>query len=201
MHKKNVLCQKESTEKTKSKKVGSKEKKVGKNGGKWREFCIFATKFHKDGLGMRFFGNIEGKLDAKGRVFLPAPFRKQFQTAGEKEFVLRTDISGKCLVLYPLSVWLRRVDALAANVSEWDEEQQMVLREFLTKAESCELDGNGRFIIPKRLLQEAAIGQAVRFMGMNETIEIWDLEKAEKPFVEQAEFSAKLKALMSKPRE
>ncbi|MBR1933389.1 MAG: division/cell wall cluster transcriptional repressor MraZ [Prevotella sp.] len=150
---------------------------------------------------MRFFGNIEAKTDAKGRVFLPSQFRKQLQAAGEEQLVLRTDVSGKCLVLYPESAWIRRIDILSEQVSEWDEEEQMVLRAYMAEAESCELDGNGRFLISKRLLQAAGINQAVRFIGMNDTIEIWALEKTEKPFVPQADFSARLKALMSKPRQ
>ena len=69
---------------------------------------------------MRFLGNIEGRIDAKGRVFLPAVFRKQLDAAGEKTLVLRTDIHGKCLKLYPESAWNRRLDEISANVSEWN---------------------------------------------------------------------------------
>ena len=54
---------------------------------------------------MRFLGNIEAKLDAKGRVFLPAAFRKVLQGAGEQGLVMRKDVFQPCLVLYPESVW------------------------------------------------------------------------------------------------
>ena len=59
------------------------------------------------------------------------------------------------------------------------------------------LDGNGRFLIPKRYLQMAEIDQAVRFIGMTDTIEIWAAEKAEQPFMTQEDFAAKLKAIMA----
>ena len=147
---------------------------------------------------MRFLGNIEAKTDAKGRVFLPATFRKQLQAAGEEQLVLRTDIHGKCLVLYPESAWNKRLDAITEKVSEWDEEEQMVLRAFMAEAEVLTLDGNGRFLISKRLLQAAEIDQSVRFIGMNDTIEIWSSEKTEKPFMPQPEFASKLKAIMNK---
>ena len=150
---------------------------------------------------MRFLGNIEAKTDAKGRVFLPATFRKQLQLAGEELLVLRTDVHGKCLVLYPESAWTKRIDQISARVSEWDEGEQMVLREFMAEAEMLTLDGNGRFLISKRLLQAAEINQAVRFIGMNDTIEIWAQEKTEKPFLPQPEFANRLKAIMSKPQE
>jgi len=86
-------------------------------------------------------------------------------------------------------------------VSEWNEEEQMVLRAFMAEAEVLVLDGNGRFLISKRLLQAAGINQSVRFIGMNDTIEIWAAEKTEQPFLPQAEFAARLKDIMSRQQE
>ena len=53
----------------------------------------------------QFLGNFEAKADAKGRIFVPAVFRKLLQLQGEEWFVLRKDIFQDCLVLYPGSVW------------------------------------------------------------------------------------------------
>ena len=50
---------------------------------------------------IQFLGNIEAKADAKGRVFIPATFRKQLQAASEERLVLRKDVYQDCLVLYP----------------------------------------------------------------------------------------------------
>jgi MraZ protein len=146
---------------------------------------------------MRFLGNIEAKTDAKGRVFLPAVFRKVLQASGEELLVMRKDIHQKCLVIYPESVWNERVDALRARISEWDDEGKMVLRQYMKEAETLTLDGNGRFLIPKRYLQMAEIDQTVRFIGMTDTIEIWAAEKVEEPFMSQQDFSEKLKAIMT----
>ena len=54
---------------------------------------------------MRFLGSIDAKLDAKGRAFLPAVFRKVLQGAGCESMVMRKDVFQPCLVLYPESVW------------------------------------------------------------------------------------------------
>ena len=146
---------------------------------------------------MRFLGNIEARTDAKGRVFLPATFRKELQKEEGETLVMRKDIHQKCLVLYPESVWNERVDALRARVNEWDDMGQMVMRQYMKEAEIVTLDGNGRFLIPKRYLQMAEIDQTVRFIGMTDTIEIWAAEKAEQPFLSQEDFAAKLKAIMA----
>jgi len=145
---------------------------------------------------MRFLGNIEAKTDAKGRVFLPATFRKELQAAGEETLVMRKDVHQRCLVLYPESVWNQRMDALLSKISEWDDVGQQVLRQYVSEAEVMTLDGNGRFLIPKRYLQMADIDQAVRFIGMNNVIEIWAVEKTEEPFLPQEEFAARLKSIM-----
>lgn len=146
---------------------------------------------------MRFLGNIEAKIDAKGRVFLPATFRKVLQSAGEELLVLRKDVHQKCLVLYPESTWNRRMDHLLERVNEWDDVGQQVLRQYVSEAETLTLDGNGRFLIPRRYLQKAEISQAVRFIGINDAIEIWAAENTAEPFLSQEEFARKLKELMA----
>ena len=147
-------------------------------------------------LRMRFLGNIEAKTDAKGRVFLPATFRKVLEAVGETALVLRKDIHQDCLVLYPMSVWNSRMDALMEHVNPFDSESQMLLREYVSLAEELTLDSNGRLLISRQQLQMAEIKQTVRFIGINDTIEIWAAEKLEQPFIPQKEFAAKLNALM-----
>ena len=67
---------------------------------------------------MRFLGNIEAKTDAKGRVFLPAVFRKQLQAASEERLVLRKDVHQQCLVLYPESVWFATQEELRQRLNK-----------------------------------------------------------------------------------
>ena len=160
----------------------------------WGLFITFA-------VCMRFLGNIEAKTDAKGRVFLPASFRKVLEQAGETVLVLRRDVHQKCLTLFPLSVWNSRMDLLLQNVNPFDDESMMLFREFVSAATELTLDGSGRLLIPKSCLEEAEIVQTVRFIGMNNTIEIWAGEKVAKPFMPQADFAEKLKKLMAAPKE
>lgn len=156
----------------------------------WGKITIFASD-------MRFLGNIEAKADAKGRVFLPATFRKVLQAEGEERLVLRRDVYKKCLILYPWSVWNNRIDTLLSRVNEFDDESQMVFRQFVSAAEELTLDGNGRFLIPRRLLQAAGIDQSVHIIGVNNTIEIWSDAEYEATFFPDAEFATKLKAMMA----
>ena len=145
---------------------------------------------------MRFLGNIEAKTDAKGRAFLPAVFRKVLNASGEESLVLRKDIFEPCLVLYPESVWNERMDALRKRLSRWSRRDQMIYRQYVTDVEMITLDGNGRFLIPKRYLKMANIDQQIRFTGMDDCIEIWANGENNEPFMSAEEFSKAMEETM-----
>ena len=126
---------------------------------------------------MRFLGNIEAKIDAKGRAFLPAVFRKVLQTSGEENLVLRKDVFEDCLVLYPESVWNEQMDLVRSRLNRYNQQHQQIFRQFVSQVELLTLDGNGRFLIPKRYLQLAA-------------------EKVEASMMSAADFGAAMQSVM-----
>ena len=145
---------------------------------------------------IQFLGNIEAKTDAKGRIFVPAIFRKSLQSGGEEFLVLRKDIFQDCLVLYPGSVWEKEVEVLRSRLNKWNKDQQQIFRQFVLDAERLEMDASGRILIPKRYLQLVNIVSEARFLGVDDTIEIWAKEKLESPLVSPDEFSSKIQELM-----
>lgn len=163
--------------------------------GNCGEFCIFDPKMEKCQY-MRFIGNIPARADAKGRFFLPAAFRKVLQASGEEKLVLRRDVFQPCLVLYPESVWNRQVDAIVGQTPAFDRQRRAVLRQFVADAELLTLDASGRLLVPKRYLQMAGIGQEVRFLGLDDTIEVWSKEHSDQPFVENGAFADALEEMM-----
>lgn len=146
---------------------------------------------------MRFLGSVEAKTDAKGRVFLPAAFRKELQNAGESGLVMRKDVFQPCLVLYPESVWNMQIDVLRMRLNRWDSTHQSIFRQFVADAEAVTLDANDRFLIPKRYLRMAGISQAVRFIGMDDSIEIWSEEGSAGPFMEPEAFGKAIEDIMA----
>jgi len=151
--------------------------------------------FYKE-VHMRFLGNIEAKVDAKGRAFLPAVFRKLLLAEGEERLVLRKDVFQACLVLYPESVWNEQMDALRQRLNRWNKQHQQVFRQFVSEVEILALDGNGRFLIPKRYQRMAEIEQDVKFVGMGDTIEIWSNKKVDEQQMAPEDFGAALEELM-----
>lgn len=145
---------------------------------------------------MRFLGNMEAKTDTKGRAFLPAAFRKVLQGAGEENLVMRKDVFQPCLVLYPESVWNEQMDALRARLSRWNPTHQQIFRQYVSDVELLTLDSNGRLLMPRRYLQMAGIGTAIKFIGMGDTIEVWSADGAQKPFMDPEEFGKALEEIM-----
>lgn len=145
---------------------------------------------------MRFLGKTDAKLDVKGRLFLPATFRKELQGSGADRLVLRKDVFNECLVVYPESVWNEQMDALRSKLNRWNKAHQQVFRQFVSEAEMVQLDASGRLLIPKRCLQAAQIQQDVEFVGMGDTIEIWAKQNTEQPFMEASLFGEAIETLM-----
>ena len=146
---------------------------------------------------MRFLGNIEAKTDIKGRAFLPAIFRKVLQASGEETLVLRRDVFQKCLVLYPESVWNTRLDMLKAQLRPWKPTHQQMFRQFVSEAEVVNLDGNGRFLISKRMQKIAEIDQDIQFIGMDDTIEIWSPRNLNQTLKTAEEFGTEFENIMN----
>lgn len=142
-------------------------------------------------------GNIEAKTDAKGRAFLPAVFRKVLQASGEENLVLRKDVFQSCLVLYPESVWNARLDLLKSQLKPWKPSHQQMFRQFVSEAEVVTLDGNGRFLISKRLQRVAGISQSLQFIGMDDTIEIWSPDDLKKTLRSDEAFSREFEEIMN----
>lgn len=169
---------------------------VGICGGK---LITLKPEDEKGRYAMRFIGNIEAKVDSKGRAFLPAVFRRELQQCGEELLVLRKDVYQDCLVLYPESVWNAQMDLLRSRLNRFDRAEQLVFRQFVSDAELLPVDSNGRILIPRRYMAMSSIERDVKFVGMGDTIEIWSMANADKPFMEAEQFAAALQQLMQTP--
>ncbi len=148
---------------------------------------------------VRFIGNIDAKMDEKGRVFFPAVFRRALQKEGDEALMIRRDVHQTCLVLYPKSVWNQQLDELRSRLNRWNAQQQMVFRQFVAGVDELPIDGNGRILIPKRLQQMIGLTGSVRFIGMDDTIELWTKETADALLDNPAALGENLEALMGNP--
>lgn len=146
---------------------------------------------------MNFLGNIEAKVDVKGRLFIPAQFRKQLQAASEETLIMRKDVFENCLKLYPKRVWDEEIRTLQSKLKKFNKQHEQIFRQFVSDVEIITPDANGRILIPKRYLMLAEIKNDVRFIGLDNKIEIWAKEKIEESFMDAEEFGSALEEIMN----
>lgn len=122
---------------------------------------------------MSFIGNYTAKTDAKNRIAIPAPFRKQLQESEETSFVLQKDIFQNCLVLHPLSEWKIQVERLRNSLNPYNSKHKRFKSQFFRDTAEVSLDSGGRILLPKRLMQLVDIEKKIEIAGADTSIEIW----------------------------
>ena len=115
--------------------------------------------------------------------------------------ILRRDVFQRCLVLFPQEVWDEQVNAITARTNMFDRQGRDALRRFVAGAESITLDSGGRMLIPRRYLEESGIQNEVRFIGVDNTIEIWNRQAADALLNEPDTLADALEGMMSEDGE
>ena len=127
---------------------------------------------------MTFFtSEYESKIDPKGRLVLPARIKSQLpapQGDEGEELVVRKGFE-QCLILYPMAEF-RKIFSKISGLNEFNEEYRTLQRNFLSGVVTLELDGNGRFLLPKPMLAYAQIEKEALLVGMGNKVEIWNPE-------------------------
>lgn len=145
-----------------------------------------------------FIGNIEAKTDVKGRVFLPSAYRRLLPENEREKVVMRRDPDNACLIVYPESVWNKKVEDFKDKLDEWNAEDQMLLMQFVSDAEWIDIDSQGRILLTKRNLQAINASADILFVGMLDRIAIWDKTTYEAAKWSKNDFAKQLGEKMKK---
>ena len=119
-------------------------------------------------------GEYEHSLDAKGRLIMPAKLR---QDIGDK-FILTKGLDG-CLFAFSQTEWNNFEEKLK-GLPLSDKNARNFVRFFLSGATECEIDKQGRFLIPTNLRISANLEKDAIIIGVGTRIEIWNKETWEK---------------------
>ena len=118
-----------------------------------------------------FMGEYNHTIDAKGRLIVPSKFREKL---GD-EFVVTKGLD-ECLFVYPLEEWSNIEDAFR-KVPLTNKKARDFVRFFFAGAASCEVDKQGRILIPASLRSYAGLEKEIVSAGVLNRVEIWDKEK------------------------
>ncbi|MBM7070975.1 cell division/cell wall cluster transcriptional repressor MraZ [Shewanella sp. OPT22] len=122
-----------------------------------------------------FSGASSINLDAKGRFAIPVRYRDLLRVESEGKLVITVDIQSSCLLLYPLNEW-HQIEAKLMQLSDTQPTERALKRLLLGHAHECELDNNGRILLPLPLRQYANLKKHTMLVGQLNKFELWDAD-------------------------
>lgn len=123
-----------------------------------------------------FSGKFYYNLDDKGRVMIPVPFREIITGSYGPRLYLTNAAFDRCLQVYPQEEWQRLLEKVRTLPKSY-EEVRFFMRRVVASAMECELDKQGRLLIPAPYREDAGIEGEVVIVGMVDRIEIWSREE------------------------
>jgi len=140
---------------------------------------------------VNLIGTYECKVDAKGRLMVPAALKKQLTPVLQEGFVLKRSVFQPCLELYPMQEWnemMKKINGL----NRFKKKNNDFIRRFTAGVKTVEVDANGRLLIPKDLFGFAEMDKEIVLSSAINIIEIWDKDKYENTIGADAEDFADL---------
>ena len=131
----------------------------------------------------RFVSTFQNKIDAKGRVSVPAPFRAILERDGYRAGAAggiycypsldapALDAGGERLA--------QKIDRLLEGLADYSDERDELSVALYGDVQVLSIDGDGRIVLPQGLRDHAALTAAVTFVGLGDKFQIWDPERFE----------------------
>lgn len=120
-----------------------------------------------------FYGKYYYTLDTKGRTLIPPPFKEILSSNYSSRLVFVNDDFDKCLCAYPVDEWNKLVEKIKEMPQTLDA-VKYYRRRVLGSAVECEIDKQGRMLIPSALRVDANLNSEIILVGQGNKIEIWD---------------------------
>jgi MraZ protein len=122
-----------------------------------------------------FRGNAPARIDDKGRLKVPITFKALLESKYGRELFL-TSLTGEYVRIYPMPVWLEIEDKLGRMPST-NPSRLRFLDRVNYFGQACELDGQGRVIVPVRLREAATMSGDVDVLGQVNCLDVWNHER------------------------
>ena len=121
-----------------------------------------------------FKGTYRYRLDGKGRLPVPPPFRRGLASAGARGLVVT--LLDECLAAYPPAEW-ERLETQLVSLPAFSKPVKGLTRLLASRAADCELDGQGRILLPPALRAAAGLGREATVIGVLNRFEVWSPER------------------------
>jgi MraZ protein len=140
---------------------------------------------------MRFLSTISSRLDGKGRISIPAPFRAVLEADGYSGVFMHPALDLAALEAGGNRL-LAEIDGLIARFPPYSEARDLISTALLGASEHLRPDPEGRIVLPERFKAHAGITREVVFVGLGDKFRLFSPENFA---AHQAEATAKLRSL------
>jgi MraZ protein len=123
-----------------------------------------------------FLGSFTNRIDAKGRVSVPAPFRAALRglaPEGTPPLILRASHNNACIEGWPRAEF-DMLEVQMRQMQVFSEEQDDLSLVLYSDAYIVESDKEGRIVLAQDLMQHAGLSDTVIFMGAGRNFQIWE---------------------------
>ncbi len=117
-----------------------------------------------------FKGTYRHRLDGKGRLPIPASFRRSLGSAGSRGVV--ATLVDQCVAIYPQEEW-RRLEEHLRRLPAFNRQSKALARHLASRAVDCSLDAQGRILLPPALRAAASLLREAVVVGVIDRIEVW----------------------------
>jgi MraZ protein len=121
----------------------------------------------------RFVGNFTLRLDSKGRVSIPGPFRSALRRDGFGGLCCypamdrpAIDAGGNALMV--------EIEALIGRYAPFSDQRELLALALFGTSETLKIDGEGRVVLGENLKRHAEISETVTFVGLGHKFQIWE---------------------------
>jgi MraZ protein len=122
-----------------------------------------------------FRGSFAHTVDPKGRVSVPAKFRDLIFASNDDRVVITNfrSESTPCLDVHPYPAWLRLEERMNQR-PQFNPKVQAFTHYYISNAQECQVDKQGRILLPPLLRGYAQLGDTVMFTGVGSKFQVWD---------------------------
>jgi MraZ protein len=140
-----------------------------------------------------FVGEHIAKIDDKGRIVLPAAFKKAVGEMKLEFVVVEKNKLSKCLDIHTEETWEKNVKKFTKKLDSLNQMHDKLLQLYFENFTRVGVAANGRINIPNGFLEFAGLERNVKFIGMHTTIRMVNADKAEKEETSVEEYLEMLK--------
>ena len=126
-----------------------------------------------------FLSTYENKLDKKGRVSVPAPFRSYLSNLGYNGIVCFPSFNHLSIEAWPQDR-IEKISNAIDSLDPFEEKKDYFATSILSESINLQFDGEGRIALTKKLLKHSKIRNSILFVGQGKTFQIWEPTSFEK---------------------